>query len=87
MYVFTLRYSQGGAGRVVTRGPGDTEAGQVGALEEGLSGLEAGRCVLPSRSAVNDSSVACPGALFCRPSPKQSCDVGKTINIITYTDV
>ena len=24
---------------------------------------------------------------FCRPSPRESCDVSKTINIITYTDV
>ena len=72
---------------MVTRGPGGTEAGQVGTPEAGLSGFEAGRCVLPRRTAVNDSSVACPGALFCRPSPKQSCDVSKTINVITYTDV
>ena len=43
-------------------GAGGTEAGQVGAPEEGLSGFEAGRCVL--RSAVNDSSVAWPAALF-----------------------
>ena len=28
-----------------------------------------------------------PWGPFCRPSPKQSCDVSKTINIITYTDV
>ena len=39
-------------------GAGGTEAGQVGAPEAGLSGFEAGRCVLPRRSAVNDSSVA-----------------------------
>ena len=38
-------------------GAGGTEAGQVGAHEAGLSGFEAGRCVLPRRSAVNDSSV------------------------------
>ena len=43
---------------------GGTDAGQVGAPEEGLSGFEAGRCVLPRRSAVNDSSVAWPAALF-----------------------
>ena len=68
-------------------GAGGTEAGQEGAREAGLSVFEAGRCVLPRRSAVNDSSVAWPAALFCRPSPRQSCDVRKTINIITYTDV
>ena len=68
-------------------GEGGTEAGQVGAPEEGLSGFEAGRCVLPRRSAVNDSSVAWAAALFCRQSPKKSCDVSKTINIITYKDV
>ena len=45
-------------------GADGTEAGQVGALEEGLSGFEAGRCVLPRRSAVNDSSVAWPASLF-----------------------
>ena len=28
-----------------------------------------------------------PWGPFCWPSPKQSCDVSKTINIITYTDV
>ena len=39
-----------------------TEAGQVGAPEEGLSGFEARRCVLPRRSAVNDTSVTCPAA-------------------------
>ena len=72
---------------MVTRGPGGTEAGQVGAPEAGLSGFEAGRYVLPKWTAGNDSSVACPEALFCRPSPKQSCDVSKTINIITYKDV
>ena len=68
-------------------GAGGTEAGQVGALEAGLSGFETGRCVLRRQSAVNDSSVAWPAALFCRPSPRQSCDVSKTINIITYEDV
>ena len=59
----------------IKAGAGGTEAGQVGAPEEGLSGFEAGRCILPRRTAVNDSSVACPGALFCRPSSRQSCDV------------
>ena len=68
-------------------GAGGTEAGQVGAPEAGLSGFEAGRCVLPRRSAVNDSSVAWSAALFCRQSSRQSCDVSKTINIITYTHV
>ena len=45
---------------------GDTEAGQVGAPEEGLSGFEAGRCVLPRRArwASIERSVTCPGALF-----------------------
>ena len=89
MYVFALRHSQGGAGRVITRGPGDTEADQVGTPEAGLSGFEAGRCVLPRRArwASIERFVACPGSLFCRPSPRQSCDASKTINIITYTDV
>ena len=54
MYVFALRHNQGGAG--------GTEAGQVGAPEAGPSGFEAGRCVLPRRSAVNDSSVTCSEA-------------------------
>ena len=39
-------------------GAGGPEAGQMGAPESGLSGFEAGRCVLRRRSAVNDSSVA-----------------------------
>ena len=43
-------------------GAGGTEAGQVGAPEAGLNGFEAGRCVLPRQSAVNDTSVACPAA-------------------------
>ena len=68
-------------------GAGGTEAGQVGTPEAGQSGFEESRCVLPRRTAVNDSSVVCPGALFCRPSPRQSCDVSKTSNIITYTNV
>ena len=45
-------------------GAGGTEVGQVGALEEELSRFEAGRCVLPRRSAVNDSFVAWPATLF-----------------------
>ena len=45
-------------------GAGGSEAGQVGAPEAGLSGFEVGRYVLPRRSAVNDSSVAWPAALF-----------------------
>ena len=53
----------GRARRVVTRGPGGTEAGQVGTPEAGLSGFEADRCVLPRRTAVNDSSVTCSEAL------------------------
>ena len=44
-------------------GAGGTEAGQVGAHEAELSEFEAGRCVLPRRSAVNDSSVTCSEAL------------------------
>ena len=78
---------RGGAGG--NEGPGGTEAGQVGTPEAELSGFEAGRCVLPRRArwASIERFIACPGSLFCRPSPRQSCDVSKTINIITYTDV
>ena len=45
---------------------GSIEAGQVGPPEEGLSGFEAGRCVLPRRSrwATIERFVTCPGALL-----------------------
>ena len=54
----------------------------MGTPEAGLSGFEAGRCVLQrhARWASIERFVTCPGALFCRPS----CDVSKTININTY---
>ena len=72
------------------RGAGGTEASQVGAPEAGLSGFEAGRCVLPRRSAVNDRSVTCSEALsdgHAKESVLCYLSVSNTINIITYTDV
>ena len=71
-------------------GAGGTEAGQVGAPEAGLSGFEAGRCVLPWRSAVNDSSVTCSEVLSEGHSKEGVLcylSVSNTIIIITYTDV
>ena len=71
-------------------GAGSTEAGQVGAPEAGLSGFEAGRCVLPRRYAVNDSSVTCSEALsdgHAKESVLCYLSMSNTINIITYTDV
>ena len=71
-------------------GAGGTEAGQVGAHEAGPSGFEAGRCVLPRRSAVNDSSITCSEALSSgRAKDGVLCylSVSNTIIIITYTDV
>ena len=71
-------------------GAGGIEAGQVGAPEAGLSGFEADRCVLPRRSAVNDSSVTCSEAQSDGQAKKgMLCylSVSNTINIITYTDV
>ena len=48
----------------IKAGEGGTEAGQVGAPEEGLSGFEAGRCVLPRRArwASIERFVTCPAA-------------------------
>ena len=50
----------------IKAGEGGIEAGQVGPPEEGLSGFEAGRCVLPRRTrwASIERFVTCPGALF-----------------------
>ena len=71
-------------------GVGGNEAGQVGAPEAGLSGFEAGRCVLPRRSAVNDSFVTCSDALsdgHAKEGVLCYLSVSNTIIIITYTDV
>ena len=48
----------------IKAGAGGTEAGQVGAPEEGLSGFKAVRCVLPSRARWPSRSVTCPGPFF-----------------------
>ena len=74
----------------IKAGASGTEAGQVGVLEAGLSGFEAGRCVIPRRSAVNDSSVTCSEALIdghAKEGVLCFISVSNTIIIITYTDV
>ena len=75
-----------------TTKPGEsgTEAGQVGAPEAVLSGFKAGRCVLPRRSAANDSSVTCSEALsdgHAKEGVLCYLSLRNTIIIITYTDV
>ena len=49
---------------------GSIKAGEGERSREGLSGFEAGRCVLPRRAwwVSIERFVTCPGALFCRPS-------------------
>ena len=62
----------------------------MGAPEAGLSGFKAGRCVLPTRSAVNDSSVTCSEALsdgHAKEGVLCNLSVSNTIIIIIYTDV
>ena len=74
---------------ITNAGEGGTEAVQVGAPEVGPSGFEAGRCVLPRRSAVNDSSVTCSEALsdgHAKEGVLWYLSVSNTIIIITYTD-
>ena len=96
VYVFALRLCCGegttkaGAGRVVPQpagwvlprwGPGGrSQGGPGGFYRRGASGYYRGGLLLILVLSLAQRP-------FCRPSPKQSCDVSKTINIITYTDV
>ena len=62
----------------------------MGAPEAGLSGFEAGGCVVPRRSAVNDSSVTCSEALsdgHAKEGVLCYLSVSNKIIIIIYTDV
>ena len=74
---------------------GTTKAGRAGCTEaDRVGSTEAVGWVLPKRagwvlpmwSAVIDSSVTCPKALF-RKLRERSFSVSNTINIITYTDL
>ena len=71
-------------------GAGGAEAGQVDVPEAGVSGFEADRCVLPRRSAVNDSSFTCIEALsdgHAKEGVLCYISVSYKIIIIIYTDV
>ena len=83
-------HNQGGAERVVTTQSVWYRGGPGGCSPGGPSGFEAGRWVLPKRSALNDSSVTCPEALSDGHAKERVLcylSVSNTINIITYTDV